>query len=120
MFLSTTSLKKSCFFLAMFFSVTLCQNEELGSVPQILVTTQYIDVYCVASQMTKTITSVPYASRRVILIDNDLYVNQYYKYDDDEIKRNIALGCDDDDIYGYRYSEEDDGTSSYNRSEDDY
>ena len=114
------SLRKSCFFLVMFFAVVFCENERLVSVPEILVTTQYIDVYCVASQMTKTITSVPDASRRVILIDNDLYMNQYYKYDDDDIKKNIALGCDDDEIYGYRHSEEDDGTSSYNRSEDDY
>ena len=105
----------------MFFAIAFCQKEELVSVAEILVTTQYIDVYCVASQMTKSITKtkIPDVGRKVILIDNDLYINQYYKYDDDDIKRNIALGSDDDELYGYRYSEEDDGSLSYNSSEDD-
>jgi len=105
----------------MFFSVVFCQTEELVSVAEILVTTQYIDVYCGASQVTKTktIKSVPDVTSRLILIDNDLYVNHHYKYDDDDIKRSIPLGCDDDDLYGYRHSEEDDGSLSYNSSEDD-
>lgn len=122
MFRLTPSLQKSCLFLAMFFSVVFCQKEELVSVAEILVTTQYIDVYCVASQITNTITKtkIPDISRRVLLIDNDLFVNQYYKYNDEDLKRDIALGCDDDDLYGYRHSEEDDGSLSYNSSEDDY
>ena len=122
MFFLTTSLQKSCFFLAMFFSVVFCQTEELVSVAEILVTTQYIDVYCVTSQMIKSITNtkIPDISRRVLLIDNDLFVNQYYRYNDEDLKRDIALGCDDDDLYGYRHSEEDDGSLSYNSSEDDY
>ena len=122
MFFLMTSLRKICFFLAMFLSVAFCQNDTLVSVAEILVTTQYIDVYCVASQMTDTITKtkIPDISRRVLLIDNDLFVNQYYRYNDEDLKRDIALGCDDDDLYGYRHSEEDDGSSSYNSSEDDY
>ena len=114
MFRLTTSLQKGFVFLTMCFAIVLSKDTKLVSVADIFIHTQYIDVYCVEAK----ISTIP--NHKVLLIDNTLYINHHFKDDSDDLKRNIALGCDDDDLYGYRYTEEDDGTSSYNRSEDDY
>jgi hypothetical protein len=118
MFRLTASLQKTFFFLTICFAIVLCKDTKLVSVADIFIRTQYIDVYCVEAIATKTISTIP--SNKVLLIDNDLYINHHFKYDeDDETKRNIAIGCDDDDIRGFRHSDVDDGIPIYNHSYED-
>jgi hypothetical protein len=118
MFRLTASLQKGFVFLTMCFAIVLGKDTKLVSVADIFIRTQYIDVYCVEAIATKIISTIP--SNKVLLIDNDLYINHHFKYDDDdETKRNIAIGCDDDDIRGFRHSDVDDGIPIYNHSYED-
>jgi hypothetical protein len=102
----------------MCFAIVWCKDTKLVSVAEIRHQTQYTSIYCVEAIVTKTILTIP--SNKVLLIDNNLYINHHFKDDnEEETKRNIAIGCDDDDIRGFRHSDVDDGVSVYNRSYED-